>query len=448
VRQYAANLSHFHFIAFVRSAVTVAADIYCFYPFIFCGGGLMTSYRRKRGFTLVELLVVIAIIGILIALLLPAIQAAREAARRAACINNLKQLGLGFHNYHDANKRFPMSALTGPIQAGAATPPPKVWVGGPSFLVYLLPMMEYGSMFDNLNTATILKATSMNSNPYQFFNFNDSTSQNARDTLIPELTCPSNPNALYLNQTAGTGSRIAVTNYKAMGASNMDSLTYCLPSSATANPYGTAVPLVSSQHPDGACYPGKQNRIADFMDGTAHTILAVETMDFSGIPATPSTSCSAWFSGASCTLVGTAKTGTNMGGTVLSYVAASTTSSGFPFITPGGFNGKYEAEGGCQTLRTYLAYDFVSVDAGSYPDPNIGPTPTQKVGIIGNNGPAKGAALGSYNSYACGPSSGHPSVVNHLFGDAAVRTIRKDVDFAMYFFAITRNNGDPAPSFD
>ncbi len=70
----------------------------------------MTSYPKKRGFTLVELLVVIAIIGILIALLLPAIQAAREAARCAACINNLKQMGLAFHNYHDANKKFPKSA--------------------------------------------------------------------------------------------------------------------------------------------------------------------------------------------------------------------------------------------------------------------------------------------------------------------------------------------------
>ena len=63
---------------------------------------------RRRGFTLIELLVVIAIIGVLIGLLLPAVQAAREAARRAQCINNLKQLGLAMHNYHDVNGSFPL----------------------------------------------------------------------------------------------------------------------------------------------------------------------------------------------------------------------------------------------------------------------------------------------------------------------------------------------------
>src|SRR5688572_30214591 len=94
--------------------------------------------RHRSGFTLIELLVVIAIIGVLIALLLPAVQAAREAARRAQCTNNLKQIGIGLHNYHDANDALP-------------------WGQGPlgwndwSSLSLMLPYVEQRAMFSALN---------------------------------------------------------------------------------------------------------------------------------------------------------------------------------------------------------------------------------------------------------------------------------------------------------
>jgi prepilin-type N-terminal cleavage/methylation domain-containing protein len=88
----------------------------------------MVPVRQRKAFTLIELLVVIAIIAILIALLLPAVQQAREAARRTQCKNNLKQLGLALHNYHDVFNTMPY---------GVRFSQPENW--GSSFFVSLLP---------------------------------------------------------------------------------------------------------------------------------------------------------------------------------------------------------------------------------------------------------------------------------------------------------------------
>ncbi len=98
----------------------------------------MRRLSRRPGFTLIELLVVIAIIAVLIALLLPAVQAAREAARRAQCVNNMKQIGIAMHNYHDVTQRLP-------------------WGAGPwgwndwSTHVMMLPYMEQTNLFNALN---------------------------------------------------------------------------------------------------------------------------------------------------------------------------------------------------------------------------------------------------------------------------------------------------------
>ena len=108
----------------------------------------MSVQSYRRGFTLVELLVVIAIIGVLVALLLPAVQQAREAARRMQCSNQLKQLGLSLHNYHDTYGTFPprKQGTTGPSESTRRAHN----YGRVSAFVGLLPFYEQGAMYDQI----------------------------------------------------------------------------------------------------------------------------------------------------------------------------------------------------------------------------------------------------------------------------------------------------------
>ncbi len=144
--------------------------------------------RRIKAFTLVELLVVIAIIGILIALLLPAVQAAREAARRSQCSNNLKQIGLALHNYHDINKAFPNT------YCGAG-------VGGwidvnykGSMMTRLLPFIEQTALYDaidfRLGTDGQLVAPG---------------GQEIRRQTIPGFVCPSSGDTPTMTSGVGIG---------------------------------------------------------------------------------------------------------------------------------------------------------------------------------------------------------------------------------------------------
>ena len=115
----------------------------------------MKTHPRKRGFTLIELLVVIAIIAVLIALLLPAVQQAREAARRSTCKNNLKQIGLALHNYHDIYKMFPIGAQERPAAYGADangnTGPGNYESWG--WAASMLPQIDQAPLFDSMDVS-------------------------------------------------------------------------------------------------------------------------------------------------------------------------------------------------------------------------------------------------------------------------------------------------------
>jgi prepilin-type N-terminal cleavage/methylation domain-containing protein len=346
----------------------------------------MVTSSRKRGFTLVELLVVIAIIGILIALLLPAIQAVREAARRADCTNKLKQIGIALHNYHDARQKFPPAGM---VQRNASTGQISA-VNGWSFLVLLLPNLEYQGLYDKLNIQNGLP-----SNTDQF-------TKEAANTQIGEFICPSNPNPTYLNPESQTD---ALTNYKAMGATHQDSLSYASarPGRGAKYPTGADDATMRSIHPDGAMYPGSKTRIADLADGTSHTIMCVETIDDKE---------SVWTYGGQVTLYGLQNDNLN-------FVQWQST-----YWAPTGYDGKTgdDASAAVRNIKCTIGCDFSPRGSDNYAPVD----PCRKTD-------------------AYGPSSGHPAVVNHLFGDATVRGIQKDVDAASYMFLITRNNGDPFP---
>jgi prepilin-type N-terminal cleavage/methylation domain-containing protein len=113
--------------------------------------------RFFRGFTLVELLVVIAIIGVLIALLLPAVQAAREAARRMQCVNHLKQLGIGVHNFHDSKNGLP------PMGAGNSNPGTLWYV---SFWGLILPFLEQESLWEQVPQDLLCQMNRWNNDTY------------------------------------------------------------------------------------------------------------------------------------------------------------------------------------------------------------------------------------------------------------------------------------------
>ncbi len=218
--------------------------------------------RHRRGFTLVELLVVIAIIGILVALLLPAVQAAREAARRMSCGNNLKQLALAIHNYHDTMKAFPPirggQLVNGGTQPFGSTvmsyPGCQPWYNstGWSWRTLILPYVEQQPLYDQINLSTVRDSTCYSPAPA----FTGPKDPN--QVLIPAFECPS--------EAWDRNGADAPTNYAGIWGNR-------------ANPFdGT----VTTQGVFGMGSNAATVRMASITDGTANTVMVGEV--YRGVP--------------------------------------------------------------------------------------------------------------------------------------------------------------------
>jgi prepilin-type N-terminal cleavage/methylation domain-containing protein len=217
----------------------------------------MVNYirRRRSAFTLIELLVVIAIIAILIALLLPAVQQARESARRTQCRNNLKQLGLALHNYHDSFTVFPFASSGGARQNTTG-------------LVMLLPYFDQAPLYNSLN----------HSLPMGVWNNNSGTvtplppAQNlvASTTKLAALLCPSDAGSQFQNASPPYyGCNTTGISYKTTyGFSVNNNPGQVFPNSLWSNEARTSRPLFGI---------ASNSTFRDISDGTSNTVAMSET---------------------------------------------------------------------------------------------------------------------------------------------------------------------------
>ena len=218
---------------------------------------------HRRGFTLVELLVVIAIIATLIGLLLPAVQTAREAVRRTQCLNNLRQIGLALHGFHDARQYLPPAFATASAPGNVnwrslTTTTPGFFEPGWSFFAYVLPYMEQGSLHAQLDLSMPI-----------LHSRNDVARTEA--ALMPLYVCPSDTSPRLIDVLDYGASSTATT------LSGAGTVIARGPVSSYAGVLGTTDHEENGRF-DGVFFRNSRVRIGQITDGTSKTVCIGERM--------------------------------------------------------------------------------------------------------------------------------------------------------------------------
>lgn len=357
----------------------------------------MGKRKSNSGLTLLETLIVIGICGGIAMILFPVILAAREKSRQAACANNVYKFGTALLSYNQMRGQFPPSAGVSRDAEGKM-----VAVDGWSWIALILPYMEanesqeadrrqyhFYKSLDLKNGRPLTEPTEAKGTPHG----------DALATTFDVFLCPSSSSSPYIDPTT---KREAITNYKAMGASHKESLSIASPHPLTPKFCEEPLPVVQSGktqgfafHPDGNMFPGSSTRLEDLADGngTTHTILVAESLE-------------QWFSrwtvGAEATVVGLPP----------NVEFERITHNRFWYVPKGyeqALQKSPEAESTYWTYSTYLNWNY-------------------------EEKPYSGSDDCEGERY--GPSSKHPHVVNHLFGDGSCQAIEKDVDVNFYMFLI------------
>jgi prepilin-type N-terminal cleavage/methylation domain-containing protein len=300
---------------------------------------MQPSNSVRWAFTLIELLVVVAIIGILISLLLPAVQKVRESANRAKCSNNLRQIGLALHNYHDANGSFPTVFKL--LPGDDPTVPFKAATYGASVFVLILPYLEQDNVYRQIDTTKGALSTD-----------NMPPANPAYSTALPVFLCPSSP---YSSPTADYAQELE----RSFGNFNVQvhyppglifgRTDYAPDAGMSADVVGIDIKSDASIIVQP---PAPASRITDILDGSSNTIMLVED---AGRPA--------WYSNkglvTSGPAIGTYEAGPNgpapQGGGAwadpLNYIATNGADpSGTGIAAGGGFLGIPEAPWSCALM--------------------------------------------------------------------------------------------------